>query len=448
VTLTTAHVEDLARDACSAFRADLAELAAASGPGTAPPAPRSAPDRDPAGHWLRLVTALERAAQLAPRRRPAHFRRAAATWADAADYLDEPRYAGAAARLARWRSADPTLPLLRALLWTVEQPEAAGYTRLALAGYSALARLVPPDERRAGYVLAQSARALRTLGDLDGARERYETSERIAARHRDRWLRVRSAIGLGATHHQHGNHPAARAVFQRVLTRGSPDPRFTAAAHHGLLLSATASGANDEALAHAWYLLRASRDGHVPRVDAWLLMAEVCARLSRYRAAAHLAHAALRHATRPDDIAVALEILVEVATDTGDLQTGRQHADALRGRVGSGASAYDDVRSLLALAAFEHACGEQHGAQHDLGRARARAAALGLHELVFRADALASGWEARAAPAATPRPPAPRLTPRAARIVQHAGAWSCAADDGGRPVQGARAGRVASGAAP
>jgi hypothetical protein len=130
-------------------------------------------DTSRAAVWLQLVVGLERAARLPRRGLPAHFRRQQPAWDAAAEALAEPRYGHIGQRLARWRAPDPRLPLVEELLWALEQPEAAGYTRLALAGVTAVGELVPVEDVRLGYVLAQSARAVRTLGGAQNAMDRY-----------------------------------------------------------------------------------------------------------------------------------------------------------------------------------------------------------------------------------------------------------------------------------
>ena len=382
--------DHLTLDASAAFRADEAAQRMPR-PVADPGDGRAVAPNDvlaPAsGVWLLLVTSLERGTQLDARHRPGHFRRARVLWEEATAELGEPRYAQVGERLGRWRASDPTLPLVKELLWAFEQPEAAGYTRLALAGYAALARLVPADDARHGYILAQSARALRTLGDIEGARERYATSERLGVRHRDSWLRVRSALGLGATHHHAGNHQAAREIYRALLAKRLPDERFTAAAHHGMVLGAIAAEDWDTALAHGWHLLKAGRYGIVPRVDALLLMAAVCRRTGRYRAALNAAEAALNYAMLPEDPLLAHKVMADVALDVGDRERGLEHGAALRTLIHTGASPFEDAKALFTLGLIEERWGSHQRALADTGHAYDLACAHGYHELVFKLEA-------------------------------------------------------------
>ncbi len=383
-------------DACAALRADLEARAepGARGPasGDAVPGPEAPGDVERVAAWLPLVVGLERAARLPPRALPGHFRRQQLAWQAAADALGEARYAAIGARLARWRSGDPRLRLVKEVLWALEQPEAAGYTRLALAGMTALAGLVPADDLRSGYVLVQSARAVRTLGDSQGAVERYTLSERLGKQVGDHWLCMRSAVGLGTTHEYLGNYPAARVVFRSVLAAKPPDARFTAAAHHGLMISSMAAKDWDTALEAGWHLLQAGRSGTLARSEVLNLTAELCRRVGRYTVATRAAEVSLRIAFRPDHIITALQVLVDIAAKTGNHALGRRYGPVLRALVGGAAGPFEDARALLALAGLEHTCGSREVARDDLARARAIADALHYHELQFEAERIATGF--------------------------------------------------------
>jgi hypothetical protein len=403
-------------DACAALRADL--VAQSHGPASsrgaavgghascavsldgdarqlAPPAAPTAPTA-PAGDeatgaaaWLPLVVGLERAAHLPRRELPAHFRRQQPAWVAAAAAFGETRYAGIGDRLAQWRTPDPRLCLVKELLWALEQPEAAGYTRLALAGLTALSRLVPTDDVRTGYVLAQSARAVRTLGDLQAALERYTLSQRLGEQQGDIRLCMRTSLGIGATNHHLGNYPAASNAFRGILVQERRDARYAAAAHHGLMHNALVAGDWDSALDEAWYLLHADECGVIARADVLNLVAELCRRVGRYDIARRSGEVAVQVSTRPDQRIAALQVLVDTATDTCDVQIGMRYSRLLRASVGGSAGPFEDTRALLALAAWENVCGSHAQAVLDVTRARDIANEFGYHQLQFATDALA-----------------------------------------------------------
>jgi tetratricopeptide (TPR) repeat protein len=382
-------------DACAALRADLdarpradraepsAVDAVASGAG--PPAD----DASRAAVWLQLVVGLERAARLPRRGLPAHFRRQQPAWDAAAEALAEPRYGHIGQRLARWRAPDPRLPLVEELLWALEQPEAAGYTRLALAGVTAVGELVPVEDVRLGYVLAQSARAVRTLGDMAGALERYVSSERIGRRHRHMILRERTAIGLGTTYAHLGNYPAARAAYQQVFSFQSPPPQLVAAAHHGLLSSAVIARDWNTALEHGWALLTAERSGALARVELLNTMADLCNCIGHHHAAERAAVAAMRLGTRPDHTMMSLVALIDSSIATANRARCLTLGSRLEERIGTSAGPYEDARGLLTLARLALFLGAaEHGAAL-LDRAQRIVDRFGYNHLQFEADWLA-----------------------------------------------------------
>jgi tetratricopeptide (TPR) repeat protein len=343
-----------------------------------------------AAAWLPLVVGLERAARLPRRALPAQFRGQRPAWEAAAEAIGDARYGRVGQRLARWRSPDPGLPLVKELLWALEQPEAAGYTRLALAGVTAVGVLVPGEDVRRGYVLAQSARAVRTLGSPEGALSRYVIAERLGQQAHDGWLCARAAVGLGTTHEYLGNYPSARSAFQRVLDHESVDSQLAAAAHHGLLIRAMTAADWDTALTEGWHLLQAGRSGSIPRAEVLNLLAELCHRIGRYSIAIRAAGAALRLAFRPDLTIAALAILVDVAVASRNRELGLRYGPLLRDHVGGSAGPFEDARALLALAGLEYIYGSREAANADLEHARAISDAHHYHELQFKAEKLAA----------------------------------------------------------
>jgi tetratricopeptide (TPR) repeat protein len=278
------------------------------------------------------------------------------------------------------------LRLVRELLWVLEQPEAAGYTQLALAGVSALGQLVPMNDLRSGYVLAQSARAVRTLGNLPAAIERYVLAEKLGEQSGSNWLRARGAIGLGTTHAYAGNYPAARTAFYRVLEGTPVDPYLTAAAHHGLLVSAMAAEDWDTALKEGWHLLHAEESGSLSQPEVLNLMAELCLRIGRYGIAVRAAEAALRSSTRPDIPVASLAILVDAAVAGHDRDLGRRYGAALRDQLGGNAGPFEDARALISLAALQQLDGSVVQAMDDLRGAVAIASTYGYHEIRYKAE--------------------------------------------------------------
>jgi hypothetical protein len=177
-------------------------------------------------------------------------------------------------------------------------------------------------------------------------------------------------------------------VFRRVLANEPPDARFTAAAHHGLLISAMAASDWNAALKAGWCLLQAGRSGTLPRADVLVLVAELCRRIGHHGIAIRAAEAALRIAFRPDQTITALQVLVDIAAATSDRSLGRRYGPTLRRLVGGSAGPFEDARALLTLAGLEHTCGSRDVARDDLARAQVIAEVFHYHELQFEADKL------------------------------------------------------------
>lgn len=370
-------------DPAAALVADLDALSAA---GTHPDTVPAARLRDDAALWLPAVGTLAQLARLPPRHRPAYLRRAAALWTDAADRWTEPRYAQLGQRLARWRRTDPSLTLVRELLWALEQLESVGGVRLAYAGLAAVAALVPLDSRRAGYVLAQSGRPLRTLGALDAALARYDAGRRIGRTTHDRWLRARSSLGAGGVHTFRGNHPAARQAFAEVLRLMPANSILAKAAHHGLVLCTTAAGDYAGALRHGWESFRTRRADATARAEALSLLADLCTRIGRHESAVRAAQGALQLTTLVRLRLSLLRIALQAAHAGGHRALARTYAAELAACIGTGGDLHEDAAGWLTLAEVHAAWRDPASAGRYLDAAEALATRCGYHQLSFSVE--------------------------------------------------------------
>jgi tetratricopeptide (TPR) repeat protein len=383
-------------DAFGALRADLAARAgaapAAGGNFARNGAHDEADRRARTGAWLPLVVGLERAARLQRPKLPGHFRRQRAAWDAAAEVFGDQRYSRIAARLARWRApAAPTLPLVTELLWALEQPEAAGFTRLALVGTTALGLLLVEDDVRAGYVLTQTARAVRTLGDSHGALTRYVLAQEIGRRYQDTRLQDRSALGLGSTYQSFGNFPAARSEWKSVIESPKPDARFVTAARHGLLNMAVSARDWSTALQQAWHLLRIPQGDVAARVDLLVNVGDLCHRIGQYALAVRAMKAALYlRPPRANQSVVAVSTLVQIAAALADRQLYNEYVAKLRSYIGQDLGPWEDARALLVLAESEYLIGSPTSAARYLSRARVLANRYGYHEFQFESDRIAN----------------------------------------------------------
>jgi tetratricopeptide (TPR) repeat protein len=385
-------------DAFGALRADLAARAgaapAAAGNSAGKGARYEADWTVRTTAWLPLVVGLERAARLQRPKLPGHFRRQRAAWDAAAEVFGDQRYSRIAARLAQWRApAAPTLPLVTELLWALEQPEAAGFTRLALVGTTALGLLLLEDDVRAGYVLTQTARAVRTLGDSHGALTRYVLAQEIGRRYQDTRLQDRSALGLGSTYQSFGNLPAARSAWKSVIESPKPDARFVTAARHGLLNMAVSARDWSTALQQAWHLLRIPQCDVAARVDVLVNVGDLCHRIGQYALAVRAMKAALYlRPPRANQSVVAVSTLVQIAAAVADRQLYNEYVAKLRSYIGQDLGPWEDARALLVLAESEYLIGSPTSAARHLSRARVLANRYGYHEFQFESDRIATAF--------------------------------------------------------
>jgi|GEM_PF-5679029 tetratricopeptide (TPR) repeat protein len=385
-------------DAFGALRADLAARAgaapAADGNSAGEGAPAEADRTVRAAVWLPLVVGLEGAARLQHPKLPGHFRRQRAAWDAAAEVFGDQRYSRIAARLAQWRApAAPTLPLVTELLWALEQPEAAGFTRLALVGTTALSLLVVEDDVRAGYVLTQTARAVRTLGDSHGALTRYLIAQEIGRRYQDARLLNRTALGLGSTYQSFGNLPAARSAWKSVIESTESDARFVTAARHGLLNMAVSARDWSTALEQAWHLLRTRQGDVAARVDILVNVGDLCHRIGQYALATRAMKAALYlRPPRANQSVVAVSTLVQIAAALADRELYDEYVAKLRSYIGQNLGPWEDARALLVLAESEYVLGSPTSASRYLSRATVLANRHGYHEFQFESDRIANAF--------------------------------------------------------
>ena len=368
-------------DPTTALVADLDALPARD-PATSTPARL----HTTAALWLPIVGALVQLPRLAPPQRAAYLRAASGFWDAAAERWHEPRYARLAHRLARWRLPDPTLPLVRGLLWTLEQLESEGGVRLAYTGLTALATLLPLGSRRVGHVLAQSGRPLRTLGALDAALARYEAGFRLGRTHHDRRLRARGALGVGGVHTFRGNHPAARQAFAYVLRTMPSTSDLARGAHHGLVLCSTAAGDYAGALRHGWASFRTRRADATDRAVALSLLADLCTRIGRHESAIRAAQGALELTNLVRLRISLLRIALRAAHAGGEPALAQRYAAQLTVCIGTGGDLHEDAAGWLALAEVHTAWHDPATAHQCLAAADALATRSGYHELSFRID--------------------------------------------------------------
>ncbi|WP_284352705.1 hypothetical protein [Roseisolibacter agri] len=309
--------------------------------------------------------------------------------------------------------------LTRAVRQEAAQMEDAGACHLAYSALEAL-RALGGSGRRGGALAAQQARVARRLGASDRALALYAAAARGAARHGDRALTARVRVGVGAVLLQRGQFAAARAAFVEALALASAASASAGSAHHGLLLTATATGNLDLAFAHGRAAYRATAADPMARADLLVTLGRLLHSTGRDRPALRAFAASLRLAAVPPRRglvwraralrAQALRGAVSAAACAGDELAAARYARAL-------ALAFPGRRSALPLAA--HAWidaavahlgrGDPHRATRALARARCATGAPADDACAVGAPAtprLAAACpdEARSRRASSPRP--------------------------------------------
>jgi tetratricopeptide (TPR) repeat protein len=232
--------------------------------------------------------------------------------------------------MAGWAGEAPALDGFRELLWAVEQAEADGASETAYSGLDALASLVPYRDLRSGYAGAQSARVLRTIGQLDQALIVFASAAQTARRHRDRWLMARVKLGVGVAYHTRGNYPAARSEFRKALRHAPPHVDLMIGAHLGVLSASCSKEGFKSAIKHGQIALQyANGDVHA-EVEALSLLAELHTQVERYDDARHICATALGRKPRAHKLPCLLRNLVYASLCLNDHDAAKKHFQALQ----------------------------------------------------------------------------------------------------------------------
>jgi tetratricopeptide (TPR) repeat protein len=234
--------------------------------------------------WLAFGTLLQRAASLPGDDRAAYLQTAAARIADSIEGNGPLR--DALAMLGS--NGYPPGALCDAVGLLAGEAEDAGAFALATAMLDFARILVGLGEvLLQGRLLAQQARILRKIGEVELARDLFDEVGDMGRTHGDAELVARSHLGKAVLARVRGNYPEAREEFDAVLAvRGSsPELReLQVHAHHGLLIVSAIAQDFDRALRHgAMAVAGAAREAH--RIELQQNLAAICYDVGQYRAA-------------------------------------------------------------------------------------------------------------------------------------------------------------------
>lgn len=384
-------------DVLDAYRADLSHSAASGF----------------SGHdasWLAFGTVLQRAAGLSASERTSYLIRGLSAITGSIDSGESTAFASANAALIADGSLEAKLS--DAALVIANEIEDAGAFALATTILDRARYLVGVSQPRLhGRNLAQQARILRKIGELDMATEVYSSVHELAVEHDDAELAARAHLGKAVIARVRGNYPEARREFLSVLEQPGGTPAIDelhSHAYHGLLIAAAVAGDFDTALAHGRVALDRARVAE-HQVELLANLAGVCLLAGQHRAALNSYLRVLALASIPRirmaaiggaalaaahlKLPLVVSELATAATSAAE-QSGLQHetADMLR-----------EIAEALAVV------GDAGAAEIYRNQALGMAQRGGFFELVHRLETMAT--------ASAPRAVTPALDPHALRVA-------------------------------
>ncbi|MEW5918282.1 MAG: tetratricopeptide repeat protein [Gemmatimonadota bacterium] len=270
-------------------------------------------------------------------------------------------------------------------------------TRIAALGALTLAHTIVGNARQAvpgastrtlGLLLAEQARVLRLLGNLDDADALYGQLHAIGERSLDDVLLARAAIGRGGVARHRGNYPKSRAFYSDALAlaerAGTAD--LQRLAHQGLTVAAATTEDWDEALRHGWLTLVLSAGNLANEAEALNNLAHISLGAGQPRAAMHAVLKALPNLVEDRTQLPALGTALLAAGYCDDRSMVEHLATRLEAAVAKTKLPYEASYSLLSLAEAMDQVGMAIRAETVRERALEIALTHSFHELVHRAE--------------------------------------------------------------
>ena len=262
-------------DVLEAYRADLANAGKTGfGPND--------------GTWLQLGVILQRALSLPSSDRPVYIATAATTLVGS---LPAGAFADALRTLVTTERIEDdswNAPLCTAVQVIANAAEDAGAFAVATSLIDFARALVGLAEFRLhGRLLAQQARIIRKVGELDVATELYDDVADLAQTHGDSELKARAHLGKGVIARIRGNYPVARREFLAVVAcpeNTEPLRELHGYARHGLLIASAVAGDFETALRHGWIAIGLATNDE-QRAELLVNLASVCLDAGHPRAA-------------------------------------------------------------------------------------------------------------------------------------------------------------------
>lgn len=266
---------------------------------------------------------------------------------------------------------------------------AAGALTLAhtLLGYARDA-VQSASERSRGVLLAEQARMLRLLGNLDDAEALYGQLHAIGERAHNEYLLARAAIGRGVVARVRGNYPKARAFFSDALelSERAGSAELQRLAHQGLTVAAAVAEDWEDALRHGWLTLVHGAGNAEQECEALINLAHISLGAGYSRAALHAILKAIPGAADDHTRLPALGTAVVAAARCDERSLLETLAAKLEKAVAIASTPYEAARALLSLSEAYEQFGMHTRADSVRANARAIAEQHDYHELMHVAQ--------------------------------------------------------------
>lgn len=336
--------------------------------------------------WLQIITMLDGMQYFRKRTRAMYARQSAQILSRAAEATGDDGFLGAHDVLENWNGESLTIDAFRRLLWVVEQVEADGAPQSAYAGLRSMRTLAARGTPQIGYIWAQYGRVLRTLGDLSGAERALRASLQVSARYSDRWLKVRSLLGMGVVNHSRGNYPRARKFFEDALHDAAPDVDLMVGSHLGLMSVFRTTSEYDTAIEHGCTALQLANGSPAAEAEALALLSAVSIEVGAYEAAARSAARALAIGGRRNKRCELLRHVVHTALLMGDRESVALHLDSFREAIGGTQNMWERAQSERVLSCVYRDMGDYRAADIHLSESERIASQFGFAEIRWLTD--------------------------------------------------------------
>jgi hypothetical protein len=184
-----------------------------------------------------------------------------------------------------------------------------------------------------------------------------------------------------------GSYPAARVIFERVLSDAANYPDLMAGAHLGLVMVARVTDEYDSALAHGWEALRLSRGAEHCQIEALAVLSTLSMDVGEYVAARRSCQSALQMSPRLPMRQPLVRTIVEAAVALGDQDLIDGYCAELQANAEQSLNPWERAHALRVLSRVHARHARHDAARVCLESCREIARQFGYSELSWVAEA-------------------------------------------------------------